>query len=91
MSIAIFPWLSVNFGSGLLGLDAKRMDALSQPRAESKSLSQALSTTCTISGDSFVTRCEMQNKFQNLNQQSAGLVLETYKPALFIVFSVKCF
>lgn len=91
VSVAIFQLLSVNFESGLLEGDAKRIDALSGPRAEFKALIQVLSTTCIIPGDSFVPYCEMQNKFQNLNQQSAGLVLETYNTVLLIAFSVRSF
>lgn len=59
----------------------------SEPRAKSKTLNQALSTTYITPGDRFVPQCEMQDKFQNLNQQSADLVLQTYKTVLFIVFN----
>jgi len=62
--IAIFLLLSVNFGSGLLGLDAKRMDTLSEPRAESKSLSQALELLVAYLGTvlCFVVRCKTNSR-----------------------------
>lgn len=49
--------LPVHFESDLVELDAKRVDALSEPRAEFKSLSQALELL--ISGDRFVPQCDM--------------------------------
>lgn len=50
-----------------------------------------ISTTCVISEDRFLPHCEMQHNFQNLKQQSASSVSETYKIIPFRIFWVMCF
>lgn len=62
----IIPLLSINFESGLLGLDAKKMDSLHETRAESKylDLSQALELLVSFLGRvlCLLVRCKTNSK-----------------------------